>query len=67
MYDCATPKFSPLSQDEKLAIYLKLGLQQMCLKDRPMLLLSSTSYTPDEDFMILVDALDIIDAITSCP
>lgn len=67
MYDCATPKFTTLTADQKLAIFTKLGLEQMWSKDKPILLLSSTSYTPDEDFMILVRALDLIDDKPTCP
>lgn len=39
----------------------------MCDRTRPALLLSSTSYTPDEDFMIMVKALDILDKDPKAP
>lgn len=28
--------------------------------DRPVFMLSSTSYTPDEDFMIMIQACDLL-------
>jgi len=36
-------------------------------KDRAALLMSSTSYTPDEDFMTMVKALDIVDKDLTLP
>jgi beta-1,4-mannosyltransferase len=67
VYDRATNKFKSLNQDEKQALFVKIGLPQLCKPDRPALLLSSTSYTPDEDFMILVKALDLVDQDASSP
>jgi len=36
-------------------------------ENRPVILLSSSSYTPDEDFMELVEALDVCDKDSKCP
>ena len=41
-------------------LFTKVGEdgQAKLREDRPVFVLSSTSYTPDEDFMVLVNALD---------
>ena len=66
LYDRATDKFKPTTINEKQELYKTINLESQLSglalsQDRPALLLSSTSYTPDEDFMILVKALDIVD------
>ena len=73
LYDKATAKFQQaLSLEDMHQLFTRAGLtdgdktlfterqggQAKYRKDRPVFLLSSTSYTPDEDFMILVKALD---------
>ena len=60
LYDRATSKFRPISNQEKADFFERVGLSNM---HNCRVLLSSTSYTPDEDFMILVRALDIVDRI----
>ena len=75
LYDRATSKFRLTSLQEKAELYKRIRLEDQFTNElkptlnsnRPVLLLSSTSYTPDEDFMILVKALAICDTKSECP
>jgi len=60
LYDRATSKFRPISSSERTDFFERIGLSNM---HNTKVLLSSTSYTPDEDFMILVRALDKVDLV----
>jgi beta-1,4-mannosyltransferase len=53
-------KRAKLSAEDGETLFTRVGEDgQVKLKeDRPVFVLSSTSYTPDEDFMVLVNALD---------
>ena len=76
LYDRATSKFKKSTLAEKKELFDKIDLdgqtegegRSIALKKgRPVMLLSSTSYTPDEDFMQLVKALDITDKESEVP
>ena len=76
LYDRATSKFKELTIREKAELFSRVSLKNMVTeesdtfrpsKNRPVLLLSSTSYTPDEDFMCMVRALDLYDASAGVP
>lgn len=78
LYDRAVKgKFKKLNNKEKFSLFAKVGLQNIFLKkgndqiievkDRPFLLLTSTSYTPDEDLGLLVDALMLYSKIDGLP
>ena len=79
LYDRATDKFKPryLDLNEKGKLYERIGLENQIYmsasgsygycENRAAFLLSSTSYTPDEDFSMLVEALDLCDADESVP
>lgn len=69
LYDRAVQgKFKVLSIEEKYLFFQTNGFENMFIskdeggklsyiKDRPILMLTSTSYTPDEDLSIVVEAL----------
>lgn len=70
LYDRAVKgKFNQLSMQEKHELFDRTGFKGVLTenqidkfnykKDRPLLLLTSTSYTPDEDIGLLVDALKL--------
>lgn len=49
------------TEEENSTLFTKVEDGKARLKeDRPIFVLSSTSYTPDEDFMVLVNALDLL-------
>lgn len=64
LYDSATSKFKPIAERsdrlQTLSQLLAATYQNGDAKSM-RILLSSTSYTPDEDFMVLVRALKLID------
>lgn len=74
LYDRPGPQFKTITLSEKHNLLEKINLNyftelsesgEVQLKpDRPSLLLSSTSWTPDEDFSILLKALQSIHTIT---
>ncbi|OLL23159.1 Chitobiosyldiphosphodolichol beta-mannosyltransferase [Neolecta irregularis DAH-3] len=66
LHDRPASQFSPLSVEQKL-IYRKLFKETQNVEPGTRILISSTSYTPDEDFSILLDALKIYDLNPGCP
>jgi len=54
LYDRATAKFKPIDSQKRKEVFEELDIG---IKNQRVLI-SSTSYTPDEDFMVLVKALD---------
>jgi len=65
-------KFNQLNMQEKHELFGRTGFEGVLTEnknnkytykqDRPLLLLTSTSYTPDEDIGLLVDALRLYSA-----
>jgi len=66
LHDRPASQFSPLSLEQKLN-FRKLFKETQNLELDTKILISSTSYTPDEDFSILLDALKVYDSNPSCP
>ena len=65
LYDLPiSSRFKPLSDEEKIKFLYKIGLDKLVsssklLQNRPLLLITQTSYTPDENLQLLIDALDL--------
>jgi len=72
LYDKANQRFRLLSSEEQHTFYKKFfnfNEDQFKLREdnlnKPLIAVSSSSYTPDEDFTILVKALDLLDKQTT--
>lgn len=54
-------------ENETSTIFTELNMSKVVMKkNRPALVVSSTSWTPDEDFSVLLDALVKLDKISEC-
>ena len=72
MYDWATDKFKPVDIQSWKVLYEKyiepnlIISQDGILKDnpdRPFLIMSSTSFTEDENFMVMIEGLDLVQSM----